>query len=273
MKIISPASKAMKNLTITLTASLLGITGSLWSPSEAVTINSCIPDVVPNGTCLSDATSYRFAIYSIRLCRDNPFPTGTAAPDFTRAGCGTVFESSTPFEGNLSDGTALIFPSENRNISDGTYQYITIVARNFASYSGSFRAGATTWRTKGSITGDSNVVTTAGSPIEQTDTGTSWTGGDGNGGNPYCTNGGGTPSRCELSYNGNISSGVFTNSALSATSGAGVTRIVFTQNLSSPVTVQAGRENTIRVLAKTEVTGNGIAVTTIFGAPFTFNVR
>jgi len=273
MKFTSHASKAMKGIAATFTASLLGIAGSLWSPSEALTVNDCTPGVVPNGKCLSNATSYRFAIYSIRLCRDNPFPIGREAPDFTLAGCGTLFESSTPFEGDLGNGSVLIFPSENRNITDGTYQYINIVARNSANFSGSFTAGATTWRTIGSRTGDSNVVTTPGSPVEQTATGTSWRGPTGDSENLYCTNGGGTPSRCESSYNGNIFSGVFTNSSLAATSGAGVTRIVFTQILSSPVIVQPGRENTVRVLAKVEVTGDGVSVTDITGAPFSFNVR
>ena len=256
-----------------LASAFLGFASSFSAPSKAVTVNNCTPGVVPNGTCLSEPNVYRFAIYSIRLCQDNPFPTGSASPNFVNAGCGIVFESAAPFEGNLSGGNTLVFPSDNRNVPEGTYQYIAIVARNSASFSGSFTAGGVTWRTKGSITGDTNVTTTVGSPIEEMQTGTSWTGGDGDGGNPYCTNGGGTPTRCDLNYNGNIASGVFTNSALTATSGGGVTRIVFTQSLASPVVVQPGKENTIRVLAKNEVIGNGAAVRFITGAPFTFNVR
>ena len=93
--------------------------------------------------------------------------------------------------------------------------------------------------------------------------------------NKYCKNNGGTPSRCDLQYNGSRMTAVGLNSDYIETSGNKIKYIFFVSELPLPLNLNQNSEGyfDINLENNLEVFGNGLAVETISIAPFKFKIN
>lgn len=239
--------------------------------NAAITVNDCSGSI-PNGKCLSPATSYKVRIHQVNICPKDPIPSGSSSPDFSD--CITLFKASgSPYTGDVASGKSFSLPKEGMDkvANAGTYTHISLVFGNVISSSGTYSSGGTTWRTLNTSSAPW-VSTSAGAAELNDQVGSNWRG-SGDNDNSYCENNGGTQSRCELNYNGTQITAVFADSNLNATSGSSVSRAIYVAELSNSIKITGSSKGSFRVAcdADLEVVGDGVQVTDMFGNPFIFS--
>ena len=238
---------------------------------------------IPNGDCMTPGGTYQFEVYSVRLCQNNPYPVGANAPDFSS--CFALFNSDTPESISLDLGSVVTISEAGREeVTPGDYNFIGLVLGSRFTTSGSYTSGGTTWRNVGQLLRNNaggfsyNVTTTAGQPVPEQLQVKSWTGWDIDTNNyldlnnQFCA-GGGSRSRCDVTLNGKTYTGIYTDANLAPTSGLGVQRIFYYQQLNQQVAITGNNGVLdIRVDTSSQVSGNGAEVRIIYGVPFSFTV-
>ena len=270
----------MKNrfLLIPLLTFLGGIISNWNLPvRSALTIIKCTGQVPKNNACLIDASSYKIAIYRIDLCKENPFPAYRSTPDYLGAGCISLFNRSGKlWKVNFRNYSKYKIPSFSmENIKPDTYNYSAIILKNSFKSSGKYTSGDKTWITGGvdKITKKKILIKGGGNPVEFTTKLTNWRGMK-NKNNDYCINNGGTPSRCEVKYNGYEITAIGLDSDFIENYGENLNYVFYMNKLKSPMKFKKDivGEFFINVKNQLEVYGSEGSVQSISIAPFIFDV-
>ena len=243
----------------------------VYSSATILNCNGTIPKKI---ACIIKASSYDLRIKRIDICQEDPFPNYRSTPDFSGSRCINLLNSRIPSKNYLDLERKLYIPKE-LNIENGNYKYISLILRNKFIVSGKYKANNYFWST--SKSGPQEIIQTKSNisiPIKFSTKLTNWRG-EKNLDNKYCENNGGTPSRCDLQYNGFKMTGIGLDSELIETSGDKTKYMFFVTELSPVVNLDQNSEGYFsRSWEKNlEVFGNGSAVKSISIAPFKFKTR
>lgn len=244
---------------------------SAFSSSRILNCNGSIPK---NTACIIKASTYDIRIKRIDICQKNPFPNYRSTPNFSGSKCINLLRNELPNQNNL-DREKKFYISKNFNIEEGGYKYISIILNNKFVVSGKYKADNYFWAT--SKEGPKKIIqskTNISNPNKFTTKLTNWRGKK-NLDNKYCENNGGTPSRCDLQYNGFKMTGIGIDSNLMETSGNKPKYIFFVSELSPIVNMVQNSEGYFYLSweKNLEVFGNGSVVKSISIAPFKFKTR
>ena len=268
----------MKTRSFLLLAFSIGTTlfGSLNQPVMSVEVSDCNGEVPDQTVCLTEPTSYKISTYRVDLCQTDPFPSTSTSADYSGAGCVTLFNGNgTLYDGQLANNANYTLPTTGREtMKAGTYNYLTLVINNNFVSSGKYTSGDTTWRTMGPT--EEDLSTTSGDPIEFSVSLSSWRGSRDQD-NPYCTNNGGTASRCEVNYNGYELVAVGIGNDFVETSGSGISYMFYSAQLANPITLNSNSDGYIDITVDNglevygdDSPGDGLTVRSIAIAPFIF---
>tara|TARA_B100000401_G_scaffold436346_1_gene379650 strand:+ start:1163 stop:1984 length:822 start_codon:yes stop_codon:yes gene_type:complete len=237
-------------------------------------ILNCSGTIPRKTACLIRANSFKAKIRRIDVCQNNPFPNYRSMPDFSGSKCINLFNSELSSQSDL-DRDKKFYLSKDINIQKGGYKYISIILKNKFTVSGKYKADNYFWATskegpKKIIQSKSNISI----PNEFTTKLTNWRG-EKDLDNKYCVNNGGTPSRCDLQYNGFNMTGIGLDSSLIETFGKKTKYIFFVSEISPVVNLNQNSEGyfSINLEKNLEVFGNGSAIQSISIAPFKFKTK
>ena len=232
------------------------------------TILNCSGNIPKNTSCLIKASTYKINISRIDLCQTNPFPSFRSTADYIGSKCINLFDKKKTRQYDLTNNQKLNLPS---NIPiEGKYKYISMIFENKFSASGKYFAGNFFWKTsrKGPkiIIKEKNNV---GKAYEFTTKLQNWRGKE-NINNKYCSNNGGTKSRCELKYNGFKLTGIGLGSDSIEQYGKGVKYMFYMSELSPEINLDKNSSGFIQLnyQKNLEVYGDGGSVRSISIAPF-----
>ena len=234
------------------------------------TILSCKGNIPKKVACLIPAKTYKTDIKRIDLCQNNPFPNFRSTPDFNAGKCIQL--------SNLDNSTKIDINKKltylNTDNIGGQYKYISLIFLNKFSISGQYNAGDYSWVT--SKKGPKYINKSKDNifnPEIFTTRLTSWRG-KRNLNNKYCENGG-TPSRCNLNYNGQKLIAIGLNSEYIETSGKETKYVFFTSELNEPINLSNNLKGYIEIKLRKnlEVFGNGSEIKSISIAPFLINTK
>ena len=231
------------------------------------TILNCSGDIPKNNPCLIKANTYKVNILRIDLCQTNPFPSFRSTADYGGAMCINLFDKKVFGSYDLNN-QKLNLP---RNVDiGGKYKYISMIFENKFSASGKYLAGNFFWKT--SRKGPKNVIkdkNNDGKPYEFTTKLQNWRGKD-NTNNKYCSNNGGTKSRCELKYNGFNLTGIGLGSDFIEQYGKGAKYMFYMSELVPGIVLNKNSLGSIQLnyQKNLEVYGDGGSVKSISIAPF-----
>ena len=171
----------------------------------------------------------------------------------------------------MHDPTFEIPRATNKNEE---FQYISIILKNRFTVSGKYQSGENIWITNNK--GPKNIIKLKENrefPKQFTEKLTNWRGAN-NVDNKYCNNNGGTPSRCDLNYNGNKLTAIGLDKDLIETSGDSIKYIFYNLELNPPINISPNNKSfiDIRYQRNLEVYGNGKDVKSISIAPIIFRV-
>ena len=240
---------------------------------SSVRILNCTGSIPKKTACIIKASSYDIKIRRIDICQKNPLPNYRSTPVFSGSKCINLINNKENSEKLLKNQKFNI--SKNSIIENGNYRYISIMIENKFIVSGSYNANNYFWTT--SKKGPKEIIQSK-SKISNPDRFitklTNWRGKE-NLDNKYCKNNGGTPSRCDLQYNGYEMSGIGLDSDFVETSGNKIKFMFFISELSPMINLNQDSKGYIDIDFKKnlEVFGNGSAVTSISIAPFEFQTR
>ena len=240
-------------------------------PNAVSTCTGSIP--AGDDRCLVDPTSYELDIYKVFICTSDPFPAAATAADLSS--CMSLFNSDSPYTGQLANNTFTLPNTGMEEKVNGSYTHTAVVFSNVFKGSASYTSGGTTYRTKEFVEGEGgNVTNEPGVPVKATETITNWRGESGEGGdNPYCKDGA-TVSRCEADYNNYKVTGIITDSSLNAVSDASASRLFYLAELTSPFILTDSSSGSIEITVDSnyELSGNeeGTVVESMAIAPFVF---
>ena len=236
--------------------------------SAGITILNCSGDIPKNTSCLIKAKTYKVNILRIDLCQSNPFPSFRSTADYIGSKCINLFDKNNSSSYVLANNQKLNLP---RNIDiGGSYKYITMIFENKFSASGKYYAGNFFWKTsrKGPkvIIKEKNNV---GKAYEFKTKLQNWRGKE-NTNNKYCTNNGGTKSRCELNYNGFNLTGIGLGSDFIEQYGKGAKYMFYMSELVPGIVLNKNSLGSIQLnyQKNLEVYGDGGSVKSISIAPF-----
>ena len=241
---------------------------------SSITILNCTGNVPKKTACIIKATSYDVKINRIDICQQDPFPNYQSTPNFSRSKCFNLLDSALSTQNDI-DGIRKFYISKDLKTKKGEYKYISVLLNNKFIVSGKYKTDNYFWATskegpKKVIQSESNISI----PAKFTRKLTNWRG-DKNIDNKYCENNGGTPSRCELLYNGFKMTGIGLDSDLIETSGNKTKYMFFVSELSPSVSLNEDSEGYLNIIweKNLEVYGNGSVVKSISIAPFKFKTR
>ena len=181
-------------------------------------ILNCKGNIPKKTACIIKASSFKLSVRRIDICQKNPFPNYKVTTDFNGAKCINLLSNKVSAKNHL-DGNKKYYISKDLNISQGEYKYISIILENKFLVSGKYKANNYFWTT--SKEGPKNIIQSKNDisiPTKYLTKLTNWRGKkDTN--NKYCENNGGTPSRCDIQYNGYKMSAIGLDSDFIATSG------------------------------------------------------
>jgi len=241
--------------------------------SSAIILN-CNGDIPKKTACIIKASSFNFKIRKIDICQKNPFPNYLNKADFIKSQCINLLNKTVSGK-NYLDGNKKYYISKDLNISQGEYKYISIILENKFLVSGKYKANNYFWTT--SKEGPKNIIQSKNDisiPTKYLTKLTNWRGKkDTN--NKYCENNGGTPSRCDIQYNGYKMSAIGLDSDFIATSGEKTKFMFFVSELNPLVFLNKNSEGyfNINLEKNLEVFGNGSFVQSISIAPFKLNTK
>tara|TARA_B100001287_G_scaffold151096_1_gene127141 strand:- start:295 stop:1101 length:807 start_codon:yes stop_codon:yes gene_type:complete len=232
------------------------------------TILNCSGDIPKNNPCLIKATTYKVNILKIDLCQTNPFPSFRSSPDYIGAKCLNLFDKKKSRSFDLKNNQKLNLP---RNVPiAGKYKYISMIFENKFSASGKYYDGNFSWKT--SRKGPKNIIkekNNFGKAYEFTTKLQNWRGKE-NTNNKYCSNNGGTKSRCELKYNGFKLTGIGLGSDFIEEYGKGAKYMFYMSELVPEIILDKNSSGSIELnyQKNLEVYGDGGSVKSISIAPF-----
>ena len=250
----------------------------IWNLNKPVysstTILNCTGNIPKKIACIIKANSYDVSIKRIDICQKDPFPNYRSTPDYTGSICINLFSSGLSND-NVLEEEKKFYISKDLNIEKGKYKYISLILKNKFIVSGIYEADGYFWST--SKVGPMEIIQSKNNilnPNKFTTKLTNWRGKK-NIDNKYCENNGGTPSRCDLQYNGFKMTGIGLDSDLIETSGGKTKYMFFISELSPIVNLNKNSEGFFNITweKNLEVFGNGSAVKSISIAPFKFKTR
>ena len=236
-------------------------------------ILNCSGDIPKNTSCLIKAKTYKVNILRIDLCQTSPFPSFRSTSDYIGAKCINLFDKKKSRPYDLTNNQKLNLP---RNISiSGKYKYISMIFENKFSASGKYYAGNFFWKT--SRKGPKNILkekNNVGKVDEFTTKFQNWRGKE-NTNNKYCSNNGGTKSRCELNYNGFNLTGIGLGSDFIEEYGKGAKYMFYMSELVPEIILDKNSSGYIQLnyQKNLEVYGDGGSVKSISIAPFIIKAR
>ena len=251
-------------LFIVLTSSLL--TKKIIAEDFILPCTNKIPDKV---ACLIQAASFDIKISKIDICQNNPFPEFRSTPDFNGGNCINLFNTKNSISSKKIDLNQLKL---DNNIKKGDYKYLTLIMKNEFLISGEFKTIEGKWITskKGPkyVSFTKNNLT---SPSKFKERLNNWRGKldlD----NQYCTNNGGTYSRCELQYNGRKTSAIGLDSNYIETFGDRTKYIFYMGELLPEINLKNNLNGylNLKINKNLEVYGDGYDIKSISAAPLSF---
>ena len=241
-------------------------------PSYSATILNCDGEIPKKTTCLIKARSYEVDILRIDICKENPFPSYRSTPDFSGSKCLNVvtvngitnkinLDKDSKF--NISD----FIPNDQ---IEGQYKFLAITLKNKFTISGEYKIGELKYKTGSKGPKDIIIDKTNKKPSKFSEKLINWRGKK-NKDNRYCKQGG-TPSRCDLNYNGIKLTAIGLNKDYFETYGDKTKYIFYTSEFPSPVTINEKSKGyfDIKYIKNLEVYGDGIKIRSISIAPFLF---
>ena len=257
-----------------LIGSLFILTSNSNKPVYSSTILNCNGSIPKKTACIIKASSYAVRIKRIDICQTNPFPNYRSTADFGGSKCINLLNDELSNKNDF-DREKKLYLSKDLNIEEGRYKYISLILRNKFIAAGKYKTDNYFWATskegpKEIIQSKSNIP----NPSKFTTKLTNWRG-EKNLDNKYCENNGGTPSRCDLQYNGFKMTGIGLDSDFNETSGSKTKFMFFVSELNPSVSLNADSKGyfSMNLEKNLEVFGNGSAVTSISIAPFKFKTN
>ena len=243
----------------------------IYSSNTILNCSGNIPKGVP---CIIKASSYKVEAERIDICKNNPFINIRSTPDYGGSFCLNLFNKKNNSKIiNLPDNPIFKIP-ENQNIK-GEFKYIAVIFKNKFTVSGKYKSGKNIWITNNKgpkylFKSESDLD----KPKKFIEKLTNWRGVD-NKDNKYCDNNGGTPSRCDLNYNGNQLTAIGLNKDFIESFGDKVKFVFYNLELSPPINIMKGDKGSIKIRYKKnlEVYGNGKDVKSISTAPIIITAR
>ena len=237
-------------------------------------ILNCKGNIPKKTACIIKASSFKLSVRRIDICQKNPFPNYKVTTDFNGAKCINLLSNKVSAK-NYLDGNKKYYISKDLNISQGEYKYISIILENKFLVSGKYKANNYFWTT--SKEGPKNIIQSKNDisiPTKYLTKLTNWRGKKDTD-NKYCENNGGTPSRCDIQYNGYKMSAIGLDSDFIATSGEKTKFMFFVSELNPLVFLNKNSEGyfNINLEKNLEVFGNGSFVQSISIAPFKLNTK
>ena len=241
---------------------------------SSATILNCTGTIPKKTACIIKASSYYVDIKRIDICQKDPFPNYQSTPNFSNSKCINLLNKKLSSQNDL-DGVKKFYISKNINIEKGGYKYISVIMKNKFIVSGKYRGGNYFWYT--SKKGPMKIIQSQSNtsvPNKFTTRLTNWRG-EKNLDNKYCENNGGTPSRCDLQYNGFKMTGIGLDSNLIETYGNKTKFLFFVSELSPIINLNQNSKGyfSINWEKNLEVFGNGSTVKSISIAPFKFKTK
>jgi len=240
---------------------------------SSTTILNCSEDIPKGAPCMIKASSYKVEVEKIDICKNNPFPNIRSTPDYAGSYCLSLFDKKNNIRKiNLTNNPTFEITDNNML---GEFKYISVVFKNKFTVSGRYKSGQYVWLTNKK--GPRNIIKSSNNsdlPRNFTEKLTNWRGAN-NKDNKYCDNNGGTPSRCDLNYNGNQLTAIGLNKDFIESFGDKVKFVFYNLELSPPINIMKGDKGSIKIRYKKnlEVYGNGKDVKSISTAPIIITAR
>ena len=241
---------------------------------SSTTILNCNGNIPKKTACIIKASSYEVIIRRIDICQKDPFPNYRSKPDFDESSCINLLNGEISSKNDFNREKKF-YISKDLNIEEGEYKYISVILRNKFIVSGKYKTDNYFWSTSKEgpykILQSENNVSIPNKFIRRL---TNWRG-EKNRDNKYCENNGGTPSRCNLQYNGFKMTGIGLDKDLIETYGKKTEYIFFISELSPIIDLNQNPKGyfSINWEKNLEVYGNGSTVTSISIAPFQFKTK
>ena len=241
---------------------------------SSATILNCVGQIPNKTACLIEANSFKVKVRRIDICQKNPFPSYRSTADYVGSKCINLTNNNFEVENYLEKNKKFDIPKNLTN-QKGEYKYFSIILENKFVVSGKYSTANSFWGT--SKEGPKNIIQSQkniSNPDEFTTKLTNWRGKK-NLDNKYCENNGGTPSRCDVQYNGYRMIGVGLDSDFVETSGKKTKYMFFMSELSPTVSLDNDSKGFFKIDFKKnlEVFGNKLAIKSISIAPFQFRAR
>lgn len=250
---------------------LIILFGSNKPAYASATILNCTGEIPKKTACIIQASSYNVNIRRIDLCQKDPFPNYRITADFSGSKCITLLNRNLSIQNDL-DREKKFYISKDLNFDEGDYKYIAVILRNNFIISGKYKSENYFWATskegpKEIIKSKSNISV----PNKFSTKLINWRG-EKNLDNKYCKNNGGTPSRCDLQYNGFKMTAIGLDSDFVETPGNKKKYLFFVSEISPVVNLNKNTEGyfIINFKKNLEVFGDGSEIKSISIAPFKF---
>tara|TARA_B100000073_G_scaffold244986_1_gene205495 strand:+ start:768 stop:1583 length:816 start_codon:yes stop_codon:yes gene_type:complete len=237
---------------------------------SSITILNCSGEIPNKTPCLIEANQYKINISRVDICQENPFPNYSITPDYVGSKCINLLDKKILKKYDLNK---LEIP-KGINIQ-GEYKYISLIFENKFLVSGQYESGGYFWKT--SSKGPTKVISTKdqnGKAEVFTSRLRNWRGKD-NTDNKYCSNNGGTFSRCDLNYNGYKLSAIGLGPDFIENYGNNARYMFFLSELSPRfiLTKDSSKYLELKYKKKLEVYGDGKSIQSISIAPFIFETN
>tara|TARA_Y100001978_G_scaffold41112_1_gene36646 strand:+ start:797 stop:1621 length:825 start_codon:yes stop_codon:yes gene_type:complete len=241
-------------------------------PSYAATILNCNGEIPKKTTCLIKARSYDVDILRIDICKENPFPSFRSTPDFNGSKCLNLFKVNGVLNKiNLDKNSKFnISDFEQNDQLGGQYRFLAMILKNKFTISGEYNTGELKYKTGSKGPKDIIIDKTNQKPSKFSEKLINWRG-EKDKDNRYCKQGG-TPSRCDLNYNGIKLTAIGLNKDYFETYGNKTKYIFYISEFPSPITINEKSTGyfDIKYIKNLEVYGDGRKIRSISIAPFLF---
>jgi len=248
------------------------------SVRSSFNILNCIGDIPDKIPCLIKAHTYKVDIKKIDICKKNPFPKSFNRPDFIRGECINLYDNlNNNFKSlNLDKKSKFAISEINGTlIQNGEFKFISMILKNKFILSGKYSHKGILYKTGSKGPNDIKLVKDKDKdkiPEKFSERFTNWRGKN-NKDNKYC-DGGGTFSRCDLSYNGFKIAAVGLNSDLIEMSGNKTKFLYYSSELFPPINLKDSKGFIdIQYIRNLEVYGDGNVLKSISIAPFLFKAN
>ena len=234
---------------------------------SSITVLNCSGEIPNNNPCLIEASQYKINISRVDICQENPFPSYRFSPDYFGSKCINLLNKRILKKYDLNK---LEIPQQVN--LQGEYKYISLIFENKFLVSGQYKSGGYFWKT--SNKGPTKIISSKdqnGKPEIFVTRLRNWRGKD-NTDNKYCSNSGGTFSRCDLNYNGYKLTAIGLGSDFMENYGNNAKYMFFLSELSPRFILynNSSKYLELKYQKKLEVYGDGQSIKSISIAPFIF---